>query len=99
MRRGGQLPEGRAGTLMLIAGFIVLYALVYLFAPVIDLKFPAIGLIAAGPLVAIVSAFASPDTRWSEVLIFAAVMTAFCAALFKYALGLPIPLAPWWLGY
>ncbi len=63
------------------------------------LDFPAIGLIAAGPLVAIVAAFASPETKWGEVLIFAAVMTAFCAALFKYALGLPIPLAPWLLGY
>jgi hypothetical protein len=60
---------------------------------------PAIGLIAAGPLVAVISAFASPETKWSEVLIFAAVMTAFCAGIFKYALGLPIPLAPWLLGY
>ncbi|MGL4440897.1 MAG: tripartite tricarboxylate transporter TctB family protein [Bosea sp. (in: a-proteobacteria)] len=62
-------------------------------------KLPAIGLIAAGPLVAIVSAFASPETKWGEVLIFAAVMTTLCAGLFKYALGLPIPLAPWLLGY
>lgn len=64
-----------------------------------SLDFPAIGLIAAGPLVAIVSAFASPETKWGEVLIFAAVMTALCAGIFKYALGLPIPLAPWLLGY
>jgi hypothetical protein len=63
------------------------------------LDIPAIGLIAAGPLVAIVSAFASPETKWGEVLIFGAVMTLFCALLFKYALGLPIPLAPWLLGY
>jgi putative tricarboxylic transport membrane protein len=63
------------------------------------LDFPTLGLIAAGPLVAVVAAFASPETKWGEVLIFAAVMTAFCAALFKYALGLPIPLAPWLLGY
>jgi hypothetical protein len=27
------------------------------------------------------------------------VMTAFCVGLFKFALGLPIPLAPWLLGY
>ncbi len=64
-----------------------------------SLDLPAIGLIAAGPLVAIISAFASPETKWGEVLIFAAVMTALCAAIFKYALGLPIPLAPWLLGY
>ncbi len=62
-------------------------------------KLPAIGLIVAGPLVAIVSAFASPETKWSEVLLFAAFMTALCASIFKYALGLPIPLAPWLLGY
>jgi hypothetical protein len=63
------------------------------------LTLPPIGLIAAGPLVAIVSAFASPETKWSEVLIFGFGMTLFCALLFKYALGLPIPLAPWLLGY
>jgi Tripartite tricarboxylate transporter TctB family len=60
---------------------------------------PAIGLVAAGPLVAIVAAFASDETTWGEVLIFGLVMTTFCALLFKYALGLPIPLAPWLLGY
>ena len=63
------------------------------------LDFPALGLIVAGPLVAIVSAFADPETKWVEVFIFAAAMTAFCAGLFKFALGLPIPLAPWLLGY
>ena len=86
----------RAG---MLAAFIALFALIYAVAPVIELSFPAIGLIAAGPLVAIVSAFASPETKWGEVLIFAAFMTALCAGLFKYALGLPIPLAPWLLGY
>ncbi len=63
------------------------------------LDFPAIGLIAAGPLVAVVSSIADPETNWKEVLIFATFMTALCAGLFKYSLGLPIPLAPWLLGY
>jgi hypothetical protein len=63
------------------------------------LDLPAIGLIAAGPLVAIISSFADPETKMKEVLIFAACMTLLCAGLFKYALGLPIPLAPWLLGY
>ncbi len=85
--------------------FFVLFG-VCLFALVIrgtdlpgPIDLPAIGLVAAGPLVAIVAAFASPETKWGEVLIFAAAMTTFCALLFKYALGLPIPLAPWLLGY
>lgn len=86
----------RAG---MLAAFIAAFFVIHAVAPVIDLSFPAIGLIAAGPLVAIVSAFASPETKWGEVIIFATFMTALCAGLFKYALGLPIPLAPWLLGY
>jgi hypothetical protein len=63
------------------------------------LTVPSLGLVVAGPLVAIVSSFASPETKPKETLIFGLVMTAFCVGLFKFALGLPIPLAPWWLGY
>jgi len=33
-----------------------------------------------------------------ELVIFAVVMSTACALLFKYALSLPIPLAPWLLG-
>lgn len=58
-----------------------------------------LGLVVAAPLVMVIGAFASPETRLREVLVFGVVMTAFCAALFKYALGLPIPLAPWLIGY
>lgn len=58
-----------------------------------------LGLVVAAPLVMVIGAFASPETRLREVLVFGVVMTAFCVALFKYALGLPIPLAPWLIGY
>lgn len=58
-----------------------------------------LGLIVAAPLVMLVGAFASPETRIREVLIFGVVMTVFCVGLFKYALGLPIPVAPWLIGY
>jgi hypothetical protein len=27
------------------------------------------------------------------------VLTTFCAVLFRFLLGLPLPLAPWLLGY
>lgn len=50
-----------------------------------------VGLAVAGPLVVIVSGAASPDTRPVELVVFAVVMTAFCVGLFRYALGLPIP--------
>jgi hypothetical protein len=58
-----------------------------------------LGLVVAGPLAVVISAFASNEVRWIETLVFGAVMTAFCVGLFKFALGLPIPLAPWLIDY
>src|SRR5262245_55208417 len=58
-----------------------------------------LGLLVAGPLAVIISAFASDEVRWGETIVFGVVMTAFCIGLFKFALGLPIPLAPWLIGY
>lgn len=57
------------------------------------------GLAVAGPLVVIIGGLASHETRLVELVVFAVVMTAFCVALFKYILTLPIPVAPWLLGY
>jgi hypothetical protein len=50
-----------------------------------------LGLIVAGPLSMFFASFATQDVRPLEAGIFAIVMTAFCIGLFKYALGLPIP--------
>ncbi|MSP48551.1 MAG: tripartite tricarboxylate transporter TctB family protein [Alphaproteobacteria bacterium] len=58
-----------------------------------------LGLVVAAPLVMVIGAYASPETRWREVLIFGGAMTVFCVGLFKLALGLPIPMAPWLVGY
>ena len=52
----------------------------------------SVGLLVAGPLAMIIGGFASKDVRWRELLIFAVVMTLFCAGLFRYALKLPIPI-------
>ena len=49
------------------------------------------GLLVAGPLVAIVSGAASPETRIKEIVIFGIAVTIFSIALFKYVLNLPIP--------
>ena len=58
-----------------------------------------LGLTIAGPLAILVAGAASPETRWTEALLFSILISAFCILLFKFALGLPIPLAPWALGY
>jgi hypothetical protein len=52
----------------------------------------SVGLAVAGPLVALVSGGASPETRWKELIVFAIAITAFCILLFRYALHLPIPI-------
>jgi hypothetical protein len=51
-----------------------------------------VGLALAGPVVTLVSGFASPETRVRELILFAVVVTAFCIGLFRYALQLPIPI-------
>ncbi len=58
-----------------------------------------LGLIVAGPLAIVIGAIASDEVRWKETILVGAVVTAFCIGLFKFALGLPIPLAPWLIGY
>jgi putative tricarboxylic transport membrane protein len=58
-----------------------------------------LGLAVAGPLAIVAGTLASSEVRWGETLLFGVLMTASCIALFKYALGLPIPLAPWLVGY
>ncbi len=57
------------------------------------------GLVAAGPLAIVIAACGSDEVQWRETIVTAVVATAFCVGLFKFALGLPIPLAPWLLGY
>ena len=58
-----------------------------------------LGLAVAGPLVVIVGGLASRETRLVESVIFGVGMTVFCLLLFKLLLTLPIPVAPWLIGY
>jgi putative tricarboxylic transport membrane protein len=58
-----------------------------------------LGLAVAGPLAIAAAGLGSSEVRWRETLVYGLAMTAFCVGLFKFALGLPIPLAPWLLGY
>jgi len=58
-----------------------------------------LGLVVAGPLAIVIAALASSEVRWVETIVVGLLMSIFCIGLFKFALGLPIPLAPWLLGY
>lgn len=57
------------------------------------------GLVVAGPLAVLIAAGADKGVRPVEIVLFAIVLTGFCTVLFKFLLRLPIPLAPWVLGY
>jgi putative tricarboxylic transport membrane protein len=50
-----------------------------------------LGLAVAGPAIVLVSGAATSETRPLELLVFALVLTALCIGLFRFALGLPLP--------
>ncbi|MDQ7778030.1 MAG: tripartite tricarboxylate transporter TctB family protein [Paracoccus aminovorans] len=60
---------------------------------------PALGMAVATPLAVVLSGLAAKDVRIGELLVFAVVLTAVCIGLFRYALGLSLPVAPWLIGY
>ncbi len=51
-----------------------------------------VGLAVAGPLVALISGAASPETHLKELILFAIIVTALSVGLFRYVLNLPIPI-------
>ncbi len=53
-----------------------------------------LGLVVTAFLSFMVAAIGSSETRWVEAAIVGACLTAFCALLFPYALGLPLQLWP-----
>lgn len=86
----GMVTEGPGLERYAIRGPVFLTASVLFFAFTIR----SFGLVISSYLSILISAAGSTESRWIEVLIWAAVLTAFCALLFPYALNLPIPLWP-----
>jgi putative tricarboxylic transport membrane protein len=65
-----------------------------------------LGLVVAAPLGILLSMWASAGApgasqrrRWLESLAFALGLTLFCVLLFRTLLSLPMPVAPWLIGY
>jgi cellobiose-specific phosphotransferase system component IIC len=44
----------------------------------------------------VISAAASPEVKWVQSLVWAAILTVFCSLLFVYGLKLPLQLWPNW---
>src|SRR6185369_2152453 len=56
-----------------------------------------LGMIVAAMTSFLIAACGTLETRWVETVIVGACLTAFCALLFPYALGLPLQLLPTFL--
>ena len=78
-----------------VRGPLFVLGAVVIFASVIR----PFGLLVAGPLAILFAGAADRETRPVELVVFAIVLSALSIGLFKYLLRLPIPLAPFWLGY
>ena len=89
------IAEGPAVQAWNWRGMLFVFGAVLVFAATIR----QLGLGVAGPLSVILSSLADRDTRLIEIIPFALVMTVFSALLFKWLLGLPIPILPFLLGY
>ena len=59
----------------------------------------SIGIVFAAPLALMTAGLATAETKWGELALFVAALTIFCSVLFRFVLGLSIPLAPWLFGY
>jgi putative tricarboxylic transport membrane protein len=87
---GGLVFEGPKLGPYFLRGPIFLTGSVLVFAATIR----PLGLVISSFATIIVSAAATPDVKWRETLIWAVILTAFCALLFPYALNLPFQLWP-----
>jgi hypothetical protein len=82
LRSSGWLEtRGLRGPFFIVAGILSFAITIRLF-----------GLVVAGPLAMVIGGYATPEVREKEIIIFAAIMTAFCVGLFRYVLNLPIPI-------
>jgi putative tricarboxylic transport membrane protein len=89
----GMATKGPAVEPFAFRGPIVITLAVLIFA----FTARSFGLVASSFVSIVVAAQASPDSRLVSTLIWATVLTVFCAVLFPYGLNLPMALWPEWL--
>jgi Tripartite tricarboxylate transporter TctB family len=82
-----------------IIGALMVFAIFMRGTSLGGLTLPALGVTGATPLAILIAGVADTQTRWKQLIIFAVCLTAFCTLLFRFALGLPLPVAPWLIGF
>jgi hypothetical protein len=96
---GASTGEWRLRRMVPVIAAVFLFAITVRGYVVGPIHIPELGLLVATPLAVVISGLAAKDAKLPELLIFAAVLTAFCIGLFRFALGLSLPVAPWLIGY
>lgn len=82
-----------------IIGALLVFALLMRGTSLGAITLPALGVTGATPLAIMVAGIADKQTRWNQLAIFAVCLTTFCTLLFRFTLGLPLPVAPWLIGF
>ncbi len=83
----GLVAGGEVMTMPHLRGMFFIIGGIVLFG----LTIRSLGLVVAGPVSMIFASAATDEMRPLETSVFAVCITVFCILLFKYALGLPIP--------
>jgi putative tricarboxylic transport membrane protein len=87
---GGVTTRGPQVSGFKMRSFIFIIASILVFAATIR----TLGLVVASFACIVVCAAADAEVKWRETVIWAAILTAFCALLFPYGLNLPFQLWP-----
>jgi putative tricarboxylic transport membrane protein len=111
MPRAVALLLGSLGLILIVASFvepgegeiggIAWRGLAFVLIAIVVFAFAVrpLGLLVAAPATIMISSLSSRDSKLVETFVFSVAMTVVSVALFKFALQLPIPLAPWLFGY
>jgi hypothetical protein len=97
-------PGGTVGAwawreIAIVLGAVVLFGLAIRGGTLGPIAVPPLGLVVAGPLAVYVAGLADRASKPGELIVFSLAMTAVCIAAFRFALGIPVPVAPWLIGY
>jgi putative tricarboxylic transport membrane protein len=87
---GGLMTKGPQITGFRIRGMMFIIASILVFAATIR----TLGLVVASFSCIVVCAVADEEVKWRETVLWAAILTAFCAVLFTFGLNLPFQLWP-----
>jgi hypothetical protein len=96
---GAGLERWSARGLVCILGAVIAFGLTIRGFELGPVTIPKLGLLVAGPLSVTLASLADPDTQPREIVLFAVGLTALCIMMFRFILRLPIPIAPWLVGY